>query len=570
MTVLRLLAIVIALAGMIDPAITMSRPRPVPVRLVADGRDPDAAAAASALRAALPRHVDVVSSGPAAATVVIGGASTAALEGPGPISLVSLEEPPSLRIAQAPASVSLVAGSRTHIPVRLEAVGLAGRTSAVILEQDGVELARVQQAGTDDGSAIVQLPYVAPVPGARRLTVRVEPSPGERRVVDNQVDVLAMVTARQSRIAIVEARPSWSAGFIRRALEADPAFQVTSLIRTSRGIASHAGDPRPVLQEEALWRYDVVIVGSPEDLQRAEVEALWQFAARRGGTVVLVPDRAPSGAYAERLPGKLAEHLLTEARALEPSGVLASEVVSLGSLPRGGRALASLGKDPVIVSWPVGDGDITFSGALDSWRYRSDPKSRFIQFWRDVLASAASNAPPALAVEVEPAVVRPGDVVRVNVQLRRTEWTDENGSSAPLGLPAVGGWVSDPTGTVDTIRLWPEPETGRFRGETRVAAPGIHTIRVETGRASAETSLVVDADATPRTSSSTILRDIPPLTGGVTVGVSHMDSLVRHLSSLSRPSQPAAVHPFRSAWWPWIFAALLCGEWAWRRRTGLR
>ena len=428
MIVLRLLAVIVAIAAAIDPAFQLRRPAPVPVRLAAEDRDPDASAAAATLRASLAGRVDFVDSGSAVASVVIGGAGAdAAVAGQGPVSLVSLEEPPSVAIVHAPSTISLMPGSAVDIPATLQAVGLAGRTSVVVLEQDGVELTRVEHAWKSDGSTTVHLPYIAPLPGARRLTVRVEAAAGEKRLRDNQADVLAMATARQARIAVVEARPSWSAAFARRALEADPAVQVSSLLRTSRGIASRVGDPPSVVQAEQLSRFDVVIVGSPEDLQRSEVDALWQFAERRGGTVVLLPDKAPAGPYAERLPGKPSEHLFSESRLLEPAGVVASEVVSLGALPRGGRALATLENAPVILSWPVGDGHIVFSGALDAWRYRADPKSRLSQFWRNELLSAAFNAPPPVRIDVEPAVVRPGEFVRLKVRLRRTEWVERGG-----------------------------------------------------------------------------------------------------------------------------------------------
>jgi hypothetical protein len=571
MIILRLLALIVAIAAAIDPALQLRRPVPVPVRLAAEDRDPDASAAAAKLRASLAGRVDFVDSGSAVASVVIGGAGAdAALAGQGPVSVVSLDEPPSVATVHTPSTISLMPGSAVDVPATLQAVGLAGRTSVVVLEQDGVELARVEHAWTSDGSTTVLLPYIAPLPGARRLTIRVEAAVGEKRLRDNRADVLAMATARQARIAVVEARPSWSAAFARRALEADPAVEISSLLRTSRAITSRAGDPPPVVQAEQLWRFDVVIVGSPEDLQRSEVDALWRFAERRGGTVVLLPDKSPAGPYAERLPGKPSEHLFSEPRVLEPAGVAASEVVSLGVLPRGGRALATLENAPVILSWPVGDGRIAFSGALDAWRYRADPKSRLGRFWRNELLSAAFNAPPPVRIDVAPAVVRPGELVRLNVRLRRTEWVEAEGKAAETRLPAIDARVSDPSGNLEMIRLWPDTETGTFRGEVPVTAPGIHTIRVQTERAAAETTILADASASAAASDSANLQDVPALTGGVAVAASQMDPLIQHLSSLPRPSLPTAVHPFRSAWWSWLFAALLCGEWARRRRVGLR
>jgi hypothetical protein len=571
MTILRILAVAVAIGGVVDPTVQMERRVPVPVRLLADPEDPDAASAAARLQTALSGQVDLVERGSAAASVIVGtGGAGGGVPGDGPVSVVALEEAPSVAIAEVPGTVSLTPGSTIDIPVVLRAVGLAGRTTVVLLEQDGVELARANQAWSRDGAATVHLPYTAPVPGARRLTVRVESAPGEQRVRDNQAVLLATARAREARIAVVELRPSWSAGFVRRHLEQDSAFRVSSVLRTSRGIAWRSGEP-PAIQARQLSRFDVVIVGGPEELQRAELEALWQFAGRRGGTVVLLPDRFPTGPYRERLPARLTEQLLSEPRVLEPAGILASEVVSLPALPRAAQVLATLGRTPAIVSWPVGAGRVVFSGALDAWRYRADPKSRLAPFWRDELLSAALNAPPPVLLEVAPAVLRPGDVATVKVRLRRTEWEDSAGQGGEIRLPAVEGRVSDPAGALEPIRLWPEVERGTFRGEASFATAGIHTIRVETGRgAAAEMTVLVDetAPARPRTLAS--VQDVPALTGGVSTVASQLDPVVEHLSALPHATSPVPVHPFRSPWWVWIFAGLLSGEWALRRRTGLR
>jgi hypothetical protein len=76
------------------------------------------------------------------------------------------------------------------------------------------------------------------------------------------------------------------------------------------------------------------------------------------------------------------------------------------------------------------------------------------------------------------------------------------------------------------------------------------------------------APARPRTLAS--LQDVAALTGGVSTAASQLDPVVEHLSALPRATRPVPVHPFRSAWSVWIFAGALSGEWALRRRTGLR
>ena len=438
-----------------------------------------------------------------------------------------------------------------------------------VLEQDGVELTRAEHLWQNDGRTTITLRYVAVSQGARRLTVRVQPLPGERRIVDNEVDVLAMAAPRPGVVAVIEPRPSWPAGFVRRALEADPAFQVSSVIRTSRGISSTAGTP-PVIQAPQLSRFDVVIAGAPEDLRREEVEALWQFVDRRGGTLVLLPDRMPTGPYVERLPGKVSEHLLNEPRSLDPPGVLASELLAMTALPRGGRAIAALNGAPVIVSWPVGDGRIILSGALDAWRYRADPKSRLAGMWREELLTAALRAPPPIAIVLHPAVVRPGSDVHMEVRLRRTEWADPGPAPRETRLPGIAARISDSRGQLQTIRLWPRAEPGLFGGEFSVAAAGVHAVRVETDQHAAETTLLVDASAALPAIPRMDLGPVAALTGGVTGTASEMNRVVQHLSSLPRGQRLASIRPFESAWWPLIFAGLLCGEWALGRRAGQR
>jgi hypothetical protein len=571
MMVLRILAVVVAIGGVVDPAIQVTRTEPLQVRLFAASDDPDAVAAASRLRTALSGRADLADAGTGAATVVIGTRpNAAAITGSGPVSVISLEEPPSAAIVEAPTAVTLIPGSAVDIPVTVQALGLTGQRSVVVLEQDGVELTRVEHLWKSDGRASIALQYIAASPGARRLTVRVQPMPGERRVIDNQADVLAMVARRPGRVAVIETRPSWPAGFLRRALEADPAFQVSSVIRTSRGISSRAGDTPPVVQPSHLSRFDVVIAGAPEDLRREEVEALWQFVDRRGGTLVLLPDRMPTGSYAERLPGKLSEHLLNEPRALDSSGVLASELLTMAPLPRGGRAIGTLNGTPVIVSWPVGDGRVILSGALDAWRYRADPKSRLASLWREELLTAALNAPPPIGIDLRPALVRPGGVVDLQVRLRRTEWADPGPTTHETRLPAVAARISDPSGRLETVRLWPEAEAGLFRGELTVATAGVHTVRVETDQHAAEATLLADAGAASPVSPAIDLEQVAALTGGVAASPSEMNRVVEHLSSLPRRSRPTLIRPFESAWWPLIFAGLLCGEWALRRRAGQR
>ena len=72
MTVFRVIAILVALGGVLDPALSLSRPVPTLVRLYVDRSDPDAADVEARLRAAMHDRLEFVAGGDADAHVVRG------------------------------------------------------------------------------------------------------------------------------------------------------------------------------------------------------------------------------------------------------------------------------------------------------------------------------------------------------------------------------------------------------------------------------------------------------------------------------------------------------------------
>ncbi len=569
MTVLRVIAILVALGGVLDPALSLSRPIPTPVRLHVDRSDPDGTDVEARLRAAVYDRLEFVGEGDAEAHVVVGATRPDAEAFAKPVSLVTLHDDPGTAIVAAPSAVQVPVNSVETIAVTIRARGLSGQSSAVVLEDGQVELARTEQRWSGTETATIHLPYLALTPGARRLTIRVEPAKGERRLFDNRVDVLAMAEPREGRIAVIEPRPSWPAGFVRRQLENEPAFRVASILRTATDVATRAGESPRVVALDQLVPFDVVIAGAPEELRAAEVDALRQFAEVRGGTVVLLPDRRPTGAYTGLLPGTTTEQLLTEPRMLEPAGIPASEIVSI-PITAGVRPLASLNGAPVVFSWPLGAGRVIFSGALDGWRYRGDPRSRAHEFWRDAIMTAALAAPPRVRLETEPAVVRSGRTARVVARIRPTELVAAEGDTTG-GSYLIEGQVTDPSGRDDIVRLHPTMERGTLEGTVATSLPGVYAVAVTLANgARSETTFVAYDDAFMLARSDSTLEAVPDLTGGVVAASPDLSPLVRHLSDTPHATRREAVHPMRSVWWMAVFAAALCAEWTLRRRSGLR
>ena len=570
---LRALAVLLAIAALIDPAFAVRRPGPLAVDIRVEP-SPAAAEMRDRLAASLRDRIVVGAGEPASAVVIIGDAMGTALPGNVPISFVSVGPlgGPNVRIVHATPPETVLPGQEAVVAAQFEAIGLAGRSSLIDLEQDGVRLARVEHRWTSDPERFTaSLRYAPAVSGLRKVTVISQPIAGELSQEDNAADLPILASARTLRVAAYEPRPSWAAGFVRRALEADPVFEVSSLVRASRGIEVRAGTPPPAVTAAALAPFEAVLVGAPEELTAAEVVALDAFAQERGGAVILLPDRRPSGSYARLFPStRFEEALLEKPIAVHAQGSTtfnASELALPVNLEAGGVAIASTawqgGERAVVASWPRGAGRVIVSGALDAWRYRAGTGDAFGRFWTGTIAAAAAAAPPRLAVTVEPALVAPGQPVTIRAAVRAMSIA---GPMAPVEASLVAG-----DGSEQFVRLWPLAEPGVFEGT--IDAP--HAGRVEAraslaGGLTASAPLLVDAVRQAPGDDRDAMTLVAAATGGIVTDGARLEPLERHLRALNRRDVPADRHPARSAWWVFAFAAALCGEWALRRRGGLR
>ena len=198
-----------------------------------------------------------------------------------------------------------------------------------------------------------RLHYTPPSSGTSTVTLRVLPFEGEAVVTDNAVDLRLEVSERRLNVLVHEPRPSWNAAFVRRALEQDPSFEVSTIVQASKGLAVRAGSPPAALTAAALSPFDVVLIGAPEELRQSELEALRTFARIRGGAVVFLPDRRPAGRYLELIPSakldpsaKFDEVLVDRAIAIQSiagAPLRASEIAVYRESPPGASVLASTG-----------------------------------------------------------------------------------------------------------------------------------------------------------------------------------------------------------------------------------
>jgi hypothetical protein len=583
--VLRGVTFALAALGVVDPTWTVQRSAPVPV----DVRVASASATAddrrlvgdvkNQLRSTLADRAIINSAVEPAALVLVGGhtSANALPDSTVPVSTVAPLTPaaPGVRIVAASGPAPVPLGWTATFEATIEASGRRGTTSRIFLQQGDAEVAHVDHTWTNDRERFdVMLAYAPPVEGSSRVTLRVDDKACAEPCRGAAVDLRAVAVGRRLKVLAHEPRPSWATAFVRRALEEDAIFDVASLVRSSRSLSVRGGSPPPTLTADALAAFDVVLVGAPEELRAAEVDALRSFARRRGGTVVLLPDRRPSGPYLELMPDRTFDEMLVDApldlKAENGATFRASELAIPRERASSMDVLATVASQkeskPVIVAWPSGIGTITFSGALDAWRYRATAGEGFARFWRAQLAEAALAAPPRVQVSLSPDIARPGEEVIVRARLRPTEVIDAPGRTS---VPAVRAMAIAPK-VQEEIRLWPTAEAGTFEGRWRASAVGTFDVQVtvDNGAVGDDVLTVVADAAHAERDRGDALTLVASATGGVSVTAADLGPLARHLRSLPAGTATETWHPTRSAWFVVVFVAVSCGEWAFRRRRG--
>ena len=584
-SILRASAFIVAGVGVLDPAWTSRRRSPLPVDVRAASAADRPSAEEVRRRVRQLDDVAVDGSASAAAVVLVGtAANPQSLTSGIPVSVVTQPDGPNVAVEPIAPPRPLLTGLTTRIEAVVSATGMAGATSRIGLEVQGIELAAIDHRWSSDREAYTaRFEHVPPAAGAGVIRVSAGPLDNELTTDDNHADVQAIVEDRKLRVLIHEPRPSWTATFVRRALEEDPVFEVTALARPSRGISARAGSPPEQLSTRALERFDVVIVGAPEELRQSDLTALAEFSQRRGGTVVFAPDRRPTGPYAASMPIERFDEALVQTPAAllgTNPAMKGSELITVAEASAGVETLASLprqkgpalsersestGSVPVIVSWPTGAGRTIFSGALDAWRYRTDGEA-FGRFWKALIADAAARAPRALEIELDPAPAAPGDLVHVKARLRPTEFISRGSA---IEFPRVSGRIVAADGAAWPVRLWPTAEDGVFDGQFRAPASDRFVVEISAGAVTSRQPLIVAAGSRSADAGSPAsLHQLANATGGVTVSTSDLSRLNSFLAGMPRGLVATPVHPARSTAFALTFVVLLSLEWWLRRKQG--
>ena len=457
-------------------------------------------------------------------------------------------------------SVSMSRGHRAAAGtarVHLAGRGVEGkRTEVRVLDGPAMLGSNVHEWSTGE-SAIVDVPWWPIATGARALRVEAVPLDGEVTAADNDIDIGVSVATARIPVLIFDARPSWHSTFVRRALEDDPRFTVRYRSRLGPSLSSGTVNGR--LDAATLEQVPLVIAGDPDALTASDVSLLENYVKVRGGTLVLLPERRPSGEVLRLFIGSWAEHLSPTP---ETVGALrASEVLRITNASPASTVIAASGTAPVIVSSPTGAGRIIVSGAMDSWRYRHLDNAAFDRFWRSLAAEGAA-AGEGLTLDFTSGVLERG--ARAAFTLRDRHMEPVSSSEASV-VQRCGDGPAQP------VRVWPRGSIGEFAGEVSALAVGTCTIEATVGDRHVSGSVaVVDQASRPVDATLAKLERRVRASGGVVTNAGDESAVAGVLGDAIFSSQNVTAYPMRPAWWMIPFAACLSIEWWLRRRNGLR
>lgn len=563
--VCRIVAILIAVAAVIDPQWVVAREAPVRVVLskTAGATDADLERVKDALTDAF--QVESEAS-PSTAIRLVVGRTPPAIPDDGLTFVVTPAAPDTvaeIRAVTVADESSLDAVSRVTVVVAVPAQ--TGATPLVLsLLADGVPLETITESvGPRAGSVVMDLLFIPSRVGLARLRVSARLGDGP----ESHADVATEVIRRTLRVLFYDARPSWGATFLRRTLEEDPRFDVVVRSMTSRGVAADAGDPPASLDRaEELAAFDLVVVSTPEALSDRAAVALEAYLRTREGAVVLLPGEQ-NAPVLSRLTGVL--NWIVERRpALEnltaPAGAwTASEFLWPGSFPRSADTLTGCVSPGRCAVWrvPLGGGRVIVSSALDGWRTRSVESSAFASFWRSVVGDEATATPRPIEITMESRTIEPNAMVSAHVHAiaasgtLRAEWQNTEGAVQP-------------------VRLWPAT-AGDYALQFRApAVPGRYRLVVTgAGNDARAEFMVVEPDQYVAAVSANLdrLAAFASSRGGAVFPMAELSTVPARLAAAA-PTTPRDTpsNPMRSPWWMVPFAGLLATEWWSRRRRGAR
>ncbi|MBV9938218.1 MAG: hypothetical protein JO150_06930 [Acidobacteriaceae bacterium] len=392
-------------------------------------------------------------------------------------------------------------GSRLEAQVTIRQNGFGGRHARIVLTSGGSVLASrdVVLRGVPEQTQTVE--FHAGKAGVKNIEARIDPLPGETNTENNRQTRVISIDNKKRRILYVEGEPRWDYKFIRRAVEDDPAIQITSMLRTTQNKFYYQGPNANELtegfpnKEEDVFKYEGLILGSVESgfFNVSQQTVIKDFVDRRGGGLLFLGGRASlaDGGYnippfTELLPVYLPIRRNTFQRTFVAAELTEAGKKSLicrieddpeksidhwevlpylanyqdpGTPKPGATVLARVNAGgnrlPLLITENYGRGRTAVFATGGSWRWRmQQPVGDTSEetFWRQLLRWTAGATPSAVVASTRNATLEDDGHMQLRAEVRDKSY--QLASDAE-----VSAHVVEPDGSAETVTLRPEPLT---------------------------------------------------------------------------------------------------------------
>jgi uncharacterized membrane protein len=533
---------------------------------------------------------------------------------------VSRVEAPRLALEGATVVVTAIVAQR----------GYAGERVPLIVEDGGRIVSRQEVVLPPDGEPTpVRVRVPAAEAGPRALRFYIPSQTGEMVAENNAQDALVIVRDAREKILYVEGEPRFEAKFLRRAVENDEQLQVVLLQRTAENkylrldvddsLELAGGFPRT---REELFAYRGLVLGSIEAsaFTLDQLRMIADFVAERGGGLMMLGGRrsfAEGGyggtALGEVLPveldagraGSRDEYFVSLRANPTPAG-LGHAVTQLApdadaaagvwrTLPalstvnsvrrvKPGASLLLSGEDTasgtrhvVLAAQRYGRGLAVALPVQDSWMWQMHDDMTVEDlthetFWRQMLRWLVSDVPGHVVASAGADLAEPGDAIPLRADVRGSTYLEVNDAR-------VEAKVTAPNGDTTIVPLeWIVERDGEYEGLFTPVDSGVYevAVRADTAGGALETATTFVRvgelpteyyDAEMR---APLLRRVADETSGRFYTPQTVDALPR---DVVYTSSGTVVTREKELWdMPVLFillAALLAGEWTYRRARGL-
>ncbi len=428
-----------------------------------------------------------------------------------------------VEIEDVSVAASATAKARIAATISLTQHGYAGQKAKLTVSDREKSLAEREITLLTDGRVQTEaLFFPTGAAGAKSLTFRVEPLPGEENLANNTVTRPILVSDAKRRILYVEGEPRWEYKFIRRAEENDPTVQLVSMLRTSENKIYRQGirDPSELAdgfpaRPEDLFSYAGVIIGSVDAdyFTALQQELLREYVDHRGGGILFLGGRyslSDGGWGASSLNDLLPTFLPTgnhnfhrNAATVEltPEGVdspitqilddpeknaqrwkkltYLADYEDAGAPKPGATVLADLNagrrKLPLLITESYGHGRTAIMATGGTWRWQmsealGDPSHNL--FWQQLLRWLIAESPGPVAASMPERLLLDAGQARLTAQVRDRQF--QQAANAHVTAHILG-----PEDVNVLVDLTPSEETpGRYQTEWTAEKPGSYVAEV--------------------------------------------------------------------------------------------